>query len=201
MISLIALLPSQLLAEKLKIVLPSEAPPIISDYKSRFGVNNLPRRSRHQGMDIGGPAGMEIIAIAPGKVVETDIGDCWGPTVVIDHGRDPSGKPLIAAYGHVGDIVVRTGQNVKRGQLIARLGDNAKDFRCIWGVRHLHLQLGRQHRSGPKGTYWGHVKYLTDGKKGLNPHLYWADGPGKVTCFQPGKRYPAGTITYPTPCR
>jgi murein DD-endopeptidase MepM/ murein hydrolase activator NlpD len=181
--------------------LPSGAPKIISDFHSRYGVKGKRRSSKHQGIDIPGPVGQPIIAAAPGVVVETDIGTCWGPTVVINHGKGKDGKPLIAAYGHVGDILVRPGDRVARGQLIARLSNNQNRFRCISGVRHLHFQLGRKHRSGSKGSYWGHVKYLVDGKKGVNPHLYWADGPGNVTCFSKSKRYPAGTLTYPVPCR
>ena len=192
---------SQTHASNIKVVMPKDAPPIISDFRSKIGVNKKRRSSRHQGIDIGGPAGMPIIAAAPGTVLETDVGKCWGPTIVINHGPGPDGKPLIAAYGHLGDVLVKPGQKVKRGQPIARLGRNVKKYRCISGVRHLHLQLGRKHRSGPKGSYWGHVKYLVDGKKGVNPHQYWADGPGRVTCFRAGQKYPKGTLTYPTPCK
>lgn len=188
-------------AEKIKISVPANAPPVLSEFGSLKGANGLRRSSRHQGLDVGGPNGMPILAAADGIVVETDIGDCWGPTVVIDHGVGIDGKPLIAAYGHLGAIKVKAGQRVKRGQTIAALGNNHKEFKCIYGVRHLHLQLGRQHRSGSKGTYWGHVRYLVDGKKGVNPHLYWAQGPGNVTCFRKGTKYPAGTLTYPAPCK
>lgn len=188
-------------AEDIKVILPAGAPPIISDFRSPLGANNLPKRSPHQGLDIGGANGAPIIAAAPGTVLETDVGTCWGPTIVINHGPDPDGKPLIAAYGHLGDMLVTPGQKVKRGQQIGRLGNNHEEYRCISDVRHLHLQLGRKHRPEPKGSYWGHVKYLVDGKKGLNPHAYWADGPGRVTCFRPGTRYPKGTLTYPVPCR
>ncbi|WP_461405246.1 M23 family metallopeptidase [Falsiruegeria mediterranea] len=192
---------SSTFAKSPPVQVPSNAPPIISDYKSRMGANNLPRSSRHQGLDVGGPNGMAILAAADGAVKEVDVGTCWGPTIVIDHGLGPDRKPLIAAYGHLGPVSVKAGQRVKRGQMIAKLGNNHKEFRCIVGVRHLHFQLGRKWRSGAKGTYWGHVRYLVDGKKGVNPHLYWADGPGKVTCFEKGNSYPQGTLTYPAPCK
>ncbi|UWQ90217.1 M23 family metallopeptidase [Rhodobacteraceae bacterium M382] len=188
-------------ATELPVTLPYGAPKIISDFHSRRGVKGRRRGSKHQGIDIGGPNGAPILAAADGVVVETDIGTCWGPTIVIDHGADRSGKPLIAAYGHLGDILVKTGQTVTRGQRIARLSNNFTKFRCISGVRHLHFQIGRSHRSGPKGSYWGHIKYLKDGKSATNPHLFWADGPGQVTCFRPATAYPKGTLTYPVPCR
>jgi murein DD-endopeptidase MepM/ murein hydrolase activator NlpD len=200
-LALTLLTPAPAQAKKIAVVLPAGAPPIISDFHSRIGVNKKRRPSRHQGIDIGGPSGQPVIAAAPGVVLETDVGSCWGPTIVINHGPGRDGKPLIIAYGHLGDMLVKRGQKVKRGEKIARLGDNADTFRCISGVRHLHLQVGRKHRSGAKGSYWGHVRYLTDGKQGVNPHLYWADGPGKVTCYRPGRTYPKGTLTYPVPCR
>lgn len=182
------------------IILPAGAPAIVSDFHDQIGVNGSLRRTKHQGIDILGPVGMPVLSAAPGIVLETDIGQCWGPTIVIDHGYDPDQKPLIAAYGHLGVVLTEKGDVVTRGQVIARLGDNAADFRCIQGIRHLHFQIGRKHRKGLKGTYWGHMRYLKDGRKGVNPHALWADGPGRVTCYRADKRFPDGTLTFPAPC-
>ena len=120
---------------------------------------------------------------------------------MVDHGTGIDGKRMIILYGHLGDVVVKKGQNVKRGQLVGRLGNNHKRFGCIAGVRHLHLQIGREARMTNRGNAWGHVRFLKDGKRGVNPHLYWADGPGQVTCFRKGESYPKGAITYPLPCK
>lgn len=187
-------------AERLRVSLPNTAPGIISDYRSWMGANGLRRPARHQGIDIPGPVGFAVIAAADGKVIETDIGPCWGPTVVIDHGLGKDGQPLIAAYGHLGQIHLREGQRVRRGQVVGTLDNSYRKFKCTAAVRHVHFQLGRQYRGPQKGSYWGHVRYLVDGKKGVNPHFYWADGPGKVTCFKPGQTYPKGTLTYPARC-
>jgi murein DD-endopeptidase MepM/ murein hydrolase activator NlpD len=183
-----------------EIVYPDGAPRIISDFKSMRGVNGGLRNASHQGIDITGPVGQPILAIADGTVLDAEVGRCWGPTLTVDHGTGPDGRPLIALYGHLGEMLVEPGDTVTRGQLIARLGDNQDRYRCIWGVRHLHLQLGRDYREGPKGTWWGHVRWLEDGARGVNPHQYWADGPGRITCFREGAVYPEGTITYPVPC-
>lgn len=187
-------------AQNNSVTYPPGAPQIASDYRSRMGVNGLRRAARHQGIDIKGPYGAQIIAAADGRVLETDVGICWGPTIVVDHGTGPDGKRLIAAYGHLDQMRVNAGQTVSRGQLIGTLGNNYRNFECIVGVRHLHFQLGRVWRGADKGTYWGHLRYLRDGRRGTNPHQYWANGPGQVTCFEPGKTYPAGTLTYPVPC-
>ncbi len=184
----------------LEVTYPDNAPRIVSDFHSLIGVNRKRRESKHQGIDLTGPSGQAVIAAADGVVLETATEKCWGPTVVVDHGEGPDGQPLIALYGHVDEILVEAGQEVERGDLLARLGDNHRRFRCIYGVRHLHFQLGRRHRTF-KGSYWGYLYFLEDGARGVNPHRYWADGPGKVTCFEPQRVYPEGTLTYPVPCR
>ena len=172
---------------------------IISDFHSWMGANGKSRGSIHQGIDITGPFGQPVIAIADGTVVETHVEKCWGPTVVIDHGNDKDGKPAIAVYGHLGEILVDEEQAVSRGDVIARLGNNHHEFECMFGVRHLHLQLGRARRIH-KGTNWGHAYFLMDSFNSFNPHLLWGDGPYRVTCFDKGREYPQGTLTYPVPC-
>ncbi len=187
-------------AKSIKIVMPKGAPEITSHFHSMKGVNGFRRSARHQGIDIPAPNRQPIIAVARGKVLDVEVGTCWGPTLTVDHGTGTDGKRLIILYGHMGDIVVKKGQTVKRGQLVGRLGNNHKKFKCIAKVRHLHLQIGREARLSNRGNAWGHVRFLKDGKRGVNPHLYWADGVGQVTCFRAGQSYPKGTITYPLPC-
>jgi len=182
------------------MVYPVHAREIISDFQSYRGANLRPRTRQHQGIDITGEAGQPIIAIADGRVMAAESDTCWGPTVVVDHGFGFDGLPLIALYGHVDEMLVGPGDEITRGQLLARLGDNETIYRCIGGVRHLHLQLGRIPYTGEIGEHWGHSRWLEDGKDGVNPHLYWANGPGLVTCYDADRTYPAGTITYPIPC-
>ena len=177
-----------------KVVYSPGAPRIISDFHVRRRSGKI-----HQGIDIWGPPGQPIIAVADGRVIETHIERCWGPTVAIDHGRDKDGKPLIALYGHVQDILVEEGQAVSRGDVVARLDDNHRQFKCIGGIPHLHLQLGRVRRV-LKGSFRGYDYFLRDGHNSINPHLLWADGPYRVTCFDRSRAYPSGTLTYPMPC-
>lgn len=183
------------------LVYPPGAPKIDSHYKSMIGVHGQKRRNIHQGIDIIGKNGLEIISVADGTVLDATVDKCWGPTVVIDHGIGIDGKKIIALYGHVDEMLVTENEEVKRGQVIARLGNNFNKFRCIAGVRHLHFQIGRIHRNKYfRGTYWGHLRFLNDGRNGVNPHLLWADGPNNITCFDPERDYETGTITYPVLC-
>ena len=180
---------------------PQGAPLIISDFQSPFGVQGRRRLANHQGIDIAGPVGQPILAVADGKVLEATVEKCWGPTIVVDHGRAVDGRKLIALYGHLGSMLVSEGDEVQRGELIALLGNNQANFRCIGGVRHLHFQLGQKYRKkDEKGAAWGHTFFLYDGGKAINPHQLWANGPNWVTCFDPSKSYRNGTLTYPVPC-
>ncbi len=174
--------------------------PILSDFGSMNGVNTRPRDHIHQGIDIIGPAEQPIIAIADGKVLETTVEDCWGATMIVDHGKSLDGKNLIAIYGHVGEFVVGENDLVKRGQLIAKLPQKIK-YRCMARVRHLHLQIGQEYCEKEEKDNWGCKYFLKDFYRSLNPHKYWADGSDSVSCFEKNKTYKSGTITFPFPCR
>ena len=187
--------------EIVSVSYPSGAPKIISDFRTMTGVRGGRRNQIHQGIDIPGKNGQEILAIADGRVLKAIIDKCWGPTIAIDHGISDDGKKIIALYGHVDAMLVSSGHKVKRGQVIACLGNNHFKFDCISRVRHLHLQIGQRYKSNPSKSGWGWGQFLSDGYQSLNPHLLWADGPGKVTCFEPNKKYKSSTITYPFSCR
>ena len=174
--------------------------PILSDFGSMSGVNTRPRDNIHQGIDIIGPKEQPIIAIADGKILETTVEDCWGATVVVDHGKSFDGKNIIAIYGHVGEFLVKENDMVKRGDLIAKLPIKIK-YRCMARVRHLHLQIGQRYCKKEEKDNWGCKYFIKDFYRSLNPHDYWSDGPNKVSCYEKGRTYKKGTITFPLPCQ
>ena len=182
------------------VTYPPGAPEIISDFRSWTGVDGGKRRQSHRGIDTSGHPGQEILAAADGRVLETAVDKCWGPTIAIDHGKGRDGKRIVALYGHVGEMLVAEGDGVARGQVIARLGDNHHEFDCIVGVPHLHFQIASEYRTHNKEGRWGWGYFLKDGYDSRNPHFFWADGPFKVTCFEPGATYGRGTLTYPVRC-
>lgn len=185
-------------AHKLALTMPKDAPIIVSDYHSKVGANGLRRKLRHNGVDIFQEIGTPIIAAADGKVVKAKNDKCWGPTVLISHGRTAEGKPLYALYGHMRNIKVVPGQRVKRGQQIAEMGEDIMTG-CGAGFHHLHFQISRVPYKIPFG--WGWANFVTDGEEAPNPHQFWADGPGKITCFREGEQYQPSALTYPLPCR
>ena len=135
---------------------------IASDFASRTDALGRRRPRPHQGVDVRGPAGLPIIAIAPGQVLEAVTDRYWGPTVVVDHGT--THEPLIALYGHLGRMAVRAGDLVRRGDPIGWLGEGSVRYPGSAGIRHLHLQLGTKRRIGDPGSYYGHMRFLKDGR-------------------------------------
>tara|TARA_A100001011_G_C13938137_1_gene685996 strand:+ start:41 stop:721 length:681 start_codon:yes stop_codon:yes gene_type:complete len=177
-----------------------EANPILSDFGSMSGVNTRPRDNIHQGIDIIGYKNQPVIAIADGKVLETTIEDCWGSTLVVDHGKSIDGKNLIAIYGHVGEFHVSENDNVKRGDIVAKLPEKV-EFRCMARVRHLHLQIGQEYCQKKEKNNWGCKYFIKDFYRSLNPHEYWTNGKNNISCFEKNKSYKTGSITFPFSCK
>ncbi len=73
----------------------------------------------HAGIDIAAPAGTPIRVSKPGTVTESrfDARTGWGWTVVVDYGGG-----ALARYSHNQMNLVRVGDTVQPGQVIARLG-------------------------------------------------------------------------------
>ena len=186
-------------AHNVEIKMPSNAPIIISDYHSPVGANGLRRNGMHRGVDIFEETGSPVIAAADGRVVRAKVDKCWGPTILIRHGNDKFGRKLYALYGHVKNIAVKVGEKVKRGQQIAEIG---KDIftSCGAGFHHLHFQISHNPRKVPL-LGWGWANFVMDGFSAPNPHNYWEDGKGKVTCFEEGRKYSSSGLTYPVPCK
>jgi murein DD-endopeptidase MepM/ murein hydrolase activator NlpD len=98
---------------------------------SAFGA---PRSThRHQGIDIAGRPGQPVRAAARGRVVyrgSTLRG--YGKTLIIAHDDE-----VRSLYAHNSVLLVREGQRVQRGQVIARVGrtGNASTEHCHFEIR------------------------------------------------------------------
>ena len=76
-----------------------------------------------KGIDIAGTAGQAVLASAPGRVVYAGTGlRGYGKLVIIKHNNT-----FLSAYAHNRDIVVKEGQQVKRGEKIAEMGSTDAD--------------------------------------------------------------------------
>jgi lipoprotein NlpD len=77
----------------------------------------------NKGVDIAGTKGAPINAAAPGKVVYSGSGlRGYGRLVIIKHNAT-----WLSAYAHNDKIIVAEGQEVKRGQKIAEMGNSDAD--------------------------------------------------------------------------
>jgi len=113
--------------------------PVPADFKncwtSLFGngrsYNNGAYSSFHSGLDFCGRVGTELYAVAPGKVVYTNMLIVRGGVVVIDHGWG-----VYTAYDHLSKILVQPGDRVQPGQLIGLGGDTGRTT-----GPHLHWEV------------------------------------------------------------
>ncbi|OPZ23610.1 MAG: Murein DD-endopeptidase MepM [bacterium ADurb.BinA186] len=108
---------------------------------SVFGFRKDPfdpkRITRHDGLDIVAPIGAPIYAPAEGVILQAGYHRDFGNRVEIKH---PSG--LISRFGHMKDLMVFKGQEVKRGQVIGSIGDTGK--RCQGAHLHYEVQQGNK---------------------------------------------------------
>ena len=73
-----------------------------------------------KGIDIAGKMGEPILASAPGKVVYTGSGlRGYGKLIIIKHD-----KTFLSAYAHNSKILVKEGQEVRKGEEIGEMGDS-----------------------------------------------------------------------------
>ena len=85
----------------------------------------------HSGLDIAKPKGANVYAVAPGRVVYAGWRGGYGYTVIIAHTATRS-----TLYGHLSQILVSVGQDVKRGQVIAKVGSTG-----LSTGPHLHFEV------------------------------------------------------------
>lgn len=86
---------------------------------ARFGQPRADGLLRWDGMVLAAPAGSEVKAVRAGRVVYSDWLPGMGQLLVIDHG-----KGYMSLYGHNQDLLKKTGQPVRQGEAIARVGDS-----------------------------------------------------------------------------
>lgn len=85
----------------------------------------------HQGIDIGADYGASIKAAASGKIIMSESTGGYGRTVKIDHGRG-----IVTLYGHASKLLVKVGQTVKKGDVIAKVGSSGRST-----GPHLHFEV------------------------------------------------------------
>lgn len=109
--------------------------PVKGPVSSKFGPRISPftgKKAFHAGVDISAPRGEEILAPAKGRVVVAAYDSRMGNFIRINHRNG-----IETTYGHLSKILIRYGQEVKRGDVLGRVGSTG---RFSTGP-HLHYQV------------------------------------------------------------
>lgn len=85
----------------------------------------------HEGIDISAPRGTPIMSAAKGRVSYAGRRAGYGLVVEIDHGYG-----YRTLYAHASELLVRNGQEVRRGDVIARVGSTG-----LATSPHLHYEV------------------------------------------------------------
>lgn len=103
---------------------------ITSYYGTRFHPIQQ-RYKTHTGIDIGAASGTDVLAAESGKVIMSTWNGGYGKCVVIDHGNG-----LSTLYGHNSVLCVSVGQQVSRGDVIAKVGSTGNST-----GPHIHFEV------------------------------------------------------------
>ena len=91
----------------------------------------LHRFQAHEGIDVHAQEGTPILAAANGVVKSAGRRSGYGNAVVLDHGYGYS-----TLYGHASKLLVKAGQQVRRGDVIAQVGSTG-----LATASHLHYEV------------------------------------------------------------
>lgn len=112
--------------------------------------------------DLGDP----VYSVAHGVVVfAQNFGHGWGNVVIVRHAYEEGGRQKLAdsLYGHLDRILVRGGQQLRRGQQLGTIGTAGGLYEA-----HLHLEMRKDIRVGmarhqfakDDTVYWSPVDFI-----------------------------------------
>jgi murein DD-endopeptidase MepM/ murein hydrolase activator NlpD len=105
-------------------VLPAGRPVRNGWLSSYYGYRNDPftgQRAWHGGIDYAGAEGSDVIAVAAGVVTWSGPRYGYGNLVEVNHGSG-----YVTRYGHNRENLVEVGEAVRKGQVVARMGETGR---------------------------------------------------------------------------
>ena len=115
--------------------------PVTSGYlSSTYGVRKDPftgRRRKHNGIDLAGPRGSDILSVANGAVIFNGRKGAYGRVVEIQHTNG-----VISRYAHIEKSLVKKGQLVTAGEIVAYIGSSGRST-----GPHLHLEILKNNKN------------------------------------------------------
>ncbi len=91
----------------------------------------LKKYKMHTGVDIDAAYGASIVAANQGVVISAGWEDGYGNTIIINHGGG-----ITTLYAHCSSLLVKAGDTVKKGQIIAKAGQTG-----MATGPHLHFEV------------------------------------------------------------
>jgi hypothetical protein len=122
------------------------------DATYRYGSTMGGNFQQHQGVEFNNPAGTPVRAIDHGVVVFAGEAEAGANTVAIRHDRQWEDRYVFSTYYHNTSLAVQTGQRVRAGDIVARVGNTGRATND-----HLHLEV--------------HVAPTTDSSQIVHPEV------------------------------
>jgi len=133
----LSLLERMLMSRNLQHEVVPAGRPIKSGWlSSYYGLRTDPftgRKEYHKGLDFAGKMGSDVVAVAAGVVTWAGKRFGYGNLVEINHGNGYTTR-----YGHSKKVLVKVGDTVKKGQVIARMGSTGRST-----GPHVHFEVRR----------------------------------------------------------
>lgn len=114
--------------------IPSIRPLDTGWMSSRFGFRTDPftkKQTFHRGLDFSVPLGTEVRVTGDGVVTAVQQQRGFGRVIKVDHGNG-----VLTVYAHLSEQLVKKGQQVTRGTVIARSGNTGRS-----SAPHLHYEI------------------------------------------------------------
>ena len=118
---------------------------------SRYGERNDPftgEREQHTGLDFAGTRGTEVLSVASGVVIWASTRPGYGKTVEIDHGNGYRTR-----YAHSDSLLVKAGDHVNSGQVIALMGSTGRA-----SAPHVHFEVLKDGKRINPGSIVGQLR-------------------------------------------
>ena len=131
---LFTLFEARLFESRMQTLMIPNSRPVDVTVGSGFGFRTDPftgQAALHTGLDFPADVGTPVMAAAGGVVQLSEVQPQYGNVVELDHG-----KGLVTRYAHNSKVLVKTGDIVKRSQVIAEVGTTGRST-----GPHLHFEV------------------------------------------------------------
>ncbi len=131
---LFTLFEARLFESRMQSLMVPTSKPVDGSVGSGFGFRTDPftgQAALHTGLDFPADTGTPVMAAAGGVVQLSEYQSQYGNVVELDHG-----KGLVTRYAHNSKVLVKTGDIVKRSQVIAEVGNTGRST-----GPHLHFEV------------------------------------------------------------